>query len=315
LKCLEDGDVLTGGDNFLVMTDESVQLDFFSDPEVRVERQHDRRSKHAINTSLGRQMTEVLYPVRNDMEVPEIIPEELISDYATRNQDNFPLFNDFTDHAHISPNDKSIFDYITAGNKKVHEAYRAEKMVRGLMAVMGLPVTTQVPQLDRNAMIRQTNYVSDNLQRYALTDRNVARLWRASLDTVRRQTLKGESLDEASAINSISAVLDFGRSIVQQASESGIIRDRELGLNIVYMFQSEDKDAQIRLLKTNLPLLRLVQLNAKAADILCTKQFNATVKYFAKPENGGKGHRVTKAEIEASIQNREEIKRIRSLSR
>lgn len=288
------------------MSETVEQLDFFYNPEARVERAFQRASQHEI-THRGRKTTAELFPRPEGIVVSDIIPEDQVVDYAKRHQDNFPLFNDFTDHAHISPTKKSIDDYCTAGNKVTNEKRIQEKRGRQLLSILGLPISLELPPLEKDSMRRQTFTLADNLQRNILIDRDTSRLWRASVGAIRRQIIfEDEKLDEVAQKNTLSSVMDFGRTVIQEAEKTGNQDDKEFGLNIAYLFQASEEEIP-QIFRTNPVLLKLVQLNLKAHDDYWSVRYDATLKFL--------GRRLTNEEFKSSKENQKEVERLMLLAR
>lgn len=264
-----------------------------------------RRQEHLAQLALGPEITnrgrkgvdELLQDLDGGLFPPqEVIPEEIIIDYAKRKQAEFPLFNQFNDHAHIDPTKDSIERYCMGGNDAFYRS-RLNKERSG-------KTPGPLDKSDRQALQRQTQHLADRLQATLMIDMNTARLHRTSLDTVRRQIRrKDDLLDSTASVYAINAIGDFGLSVLENGYKDKQPNDIEFGLEII-KFHSLVIDNSGLLAKNPL-LLKLVQLDQKAHQEYWTERLEAA-KIFL-------GDRLTADDNQAATTINQELSRQREI--
>jgi hypothetical protein len=212
---------------------------------------------------LGRRRPAISTPDQLPFPVPRTIDPERVVLLGRSLTGQQPLFDEFTDHAHIDPDRRGVMLYVTGGPSAI--------------SFKGLYGEAYDQAYARRQ--RQREHRKDQLQKTLFIDLATAQWRRASLDTVRRQIGSTQPLDPAAATAAADAVVDFGYTLHAnyRADTVATAGDRGLAEHIIGVGNQAETDPTI--LADNPQLLRLTQLEQKARVEYWQPRFEASVQY------------------------------------
>lgn len=193
------------------------------------------------------------------------LPMDTLERLADHLPKRLPLFSRFIKHNRFPLDPRRFAAYVRA------ERYRSKTV----------PIDPEEREAWKQAAERQPYHIEDNVQQGLFVDRDIARLRKAAVSTVRYQLWADTPLDEQAAIIAADAVRDFGYSLYDTSNANPEfledIGGSELALHVAAMGEAAADNPM--LLAENIPLLAMTEQEQTHRVRYWGERYEFAVKY------------------------------------
>lgn len=267
--------------------------ELMQDPEARIGRTAERIGGLALPFTppiRGRRRGEVTAPDQLPLEYPDVVPSQAVGQLDEfLSGSKAPLFDQFSKGRKIMPTKESIDAYCMAWSRKV-KSHAGD---------------IRTPAEKRQALMRRTQHIADNLQREILDLRDTARLRLMSIAAVQKAIAHGEDIDERAAIMAADAILDFGHVLAANPEVPKRLHAESLPEQLVFLGEKAATDHGV--LIDNVEVLKVIQAEQQKRLNYWAPRYSATKRYL--------GNRLTNDIKNNAAKNRDEFIRLDAIIR